>query len=721
MAPASGAEPLVLDRRRRFGGDRLLGLALGLALIVTAFVADGGLRIAPTTRFEIAWILIAGAAVTASLLLPDMRRPSTGYGAALLASLGVLTAVTAASIAWSVSPSTSWEETNRTLAYLAVATVGVVAARRMPDRWPALLYAVGFAAVVVSGWAVLTKVFPAQLAAEETFARLRAPFGYWNAVGGLAVLGMPPLLWLAARRSGHAAVNALAWPGMTLLLVAMMLSYSRGALVAVIVGLAFWLVVTPVRLRATLALAAAVLGTAAIVAWVFSQRALTADEVPVLVRADGGAEFGLLVLLVLATLLVAGLLVNFSASRRPTSDRTRRLVGIALLVGLAVGPVVGFVALSKAPGGIGGQASTTWQQITNPDAQTPGNTPDRMTEASSVRARYWREALAVHDMSPEGGVGAGGYVTARTRVRTLAPGQTRPLEVRHAHGYVVQTLADLGWAGIAASLLVLLAWGWSVVRTCGLRPRDRGQGWDAERVGMATLAAVGIVYGAHSLLDFTWFIPGLTVPAMLCAGWLAAAQPLRERLAASSVIATKAAHIGASRLHEPLAVSAFPITEVAYVRARRPRLAPWRWFAGAAAVLVALTCAWSVYQPLRAVNAADAALARMEAGDLENAWLIAHNAARSNPLSVDPLWDRALIDLARNRPVDARAALEEAVSLEPANAETWRRLGRFRLSIDGEPKRALKDFKAAYFLDPLAAESASDVLEAQRAVKQPAP
>ena len=50
------------------------------------------------------------------------------------------------------------------------------------------------------------------LAEDEIFARLRAPFGYWNAVGLMAASGVPPLLWLAARRTGHAAVSALAYP-----------------------------------------------------------------------------------------------------------------------------------------------------------------------------------------------------------------------------------------------------------------------------------------------------------------------------------------------------------------------------------------------------------------------------------------------------------------------------------------------------------------------------
>ena len=65
-----------------------------------------------------------------------------------------------------------------------------------------MLHGIALACVVVCGWALLTKVFPGALAEDETYARLRAPFGYWNAVGLMAALGIPPLLWLGARRSG---------------------------------------------------------------------------------------------------------------------------------------------------------------------------------------------------------------------------------------------------------------------------------------------------------------------------------------------------------------------------------------------------------------------------------------------------------------------------------------------------------------------------------------
>ena len=53
----------------------------------------------------------------------------------------------------------------------------------------------------------------------------------------MAALGVPALLWLGARRDGPPALNALAYPALGLLVVAMLLAYSRGALLALAVGL----------------------------------------------------------------------------------------------------------------------------------------------------------------------------------------------------------------------------------------------------------------------------------------------------------------------------------------------------------------------------------------------------------------------------------------------------------------------------------------------------
>ena len=69
----------------------------------------------------------------------------------------------------------------------------------------------------------------------------------------------------------------------------------------------------------------------------------------------------------------------------------------------------------------------------------------------------------------------------------------------------------------------------------------------------------------------------------------------------------------------------------------------------------------------------------------------------------------------------ALATLESAVHLQPNNSETWRRLGRYRLSVLDDPEGAMRAFRVAYFLDPQSARGPSDYLEAARAAKAKQP
>jgi len=667
----------------RPGAPTFLGAGLGLLLGVVAFGAAGGLTIGRTTWVEVALVALGGGAVAVALLAGD-RRPGMGgrlHGGLALLALAALAALTALSIIWSLAPSDSWLEANRLLAYLAAFAGAVALARLLPAAWPGVLHGIAFACVAVCGWALLTKVLPGALAEEEPYARLRAPLEYWNAVGLMAALGVPPLLWLGARRSGHAAANALAWPGIFPLLVCLMLSYSRGALLALAGGLALWFAVVPLRLRSALVLGVAALAALPVVAWAFGADPLSAEAVPLPVRADAGRELGSVLVLLVGALLLAGLATTFALARTPPAPRARQAAGWTLLGGLAAAAAAGVVALALAPGGIDGQVRSGWDRLTNPDAATPANTPNRLTAASSVRARYWDEALRIHARSKAVGVGAGAYATVRTRFRSGTNA------VRHAHGYVVQTLAELGWVGLGISLLGLALWAVAAIRTAGLRPRDRGLPVDAERIGMLALIAVVVVFCLHSLVDWTWYVPGTAVVGLVAAGWVAGRGPLRARLAAPSVPAE--------------------------LRRRPTRLAA---LGALGVVALSAVAIWAVVGPARSASALDAAEARADAGALTAALELAEEARERNPLAVEPLWQIAYLQDVRGRRQAAEEALRRAVSLQPARAETWRRLGRYRLEVLGRPREALRPLQAAYYLDPRSPGSQSDLLQVRRAL-----
>jgi hypothetical protein len=662
------------------------------------------------TTVEMA-LTIGAAVVVACAVLLGARARSGRAGAAGrygLWSVGLLlafAALTALSVVWSVQPDESWQDAGRMFAYSGVFAAAVVLAWIVPERWPAVLGGVTLAAVAVCGYALLTKVFPSQLDLNDIYARLRAPYDYWNAIGLTAAMGVMGCMWLGARRAGHALLNALAYPATGLMLVTLLLAYSRGALVALAVGLGLWFCIVPLRLRGAAVLLTGSLGAGVVVAWDFSKHAVSSENVALAARTAAGRQLGVLLVAMLVALTLAGLAIGFCTGVRAPSPFLRRRAGAVLLILLLIASVGLIGALSVSRRGPTGTISHDFSSLTNPNAKIPPNTPGRLTAIASVRARYWNEALEVFREHPLLGAGAGGYRTARLRYRT------ETLEVRHAHGYIVQTLADLGLVGLILSLALLLTWmaaagrsthpfnrRWTSWRELngpsdpepgeeaqrrGLLRGWRRAGWrhvsapyTAERVGLLSMLCLVAVFGVHSLADWTWYVPGDACVALLCAGWLAGRGPLDSAGEAST-------------------------PEGGSPSVRR---GPWslrsdpRSVAIAGAVVVAgLLAAWAQWQPLRSEDAAQEALSLIP-GNPGRALSAAHAAVDRDSLSVQALFSLAKVEQAAGEGTLTKATLERAVRLQPSNPQTWLALGEYELASD--PQAALNDLHAAIYLNP---------------------
>ncbi len=708
----------------------------GLFCFIT-FAAKGGLNLESMTTTEMVLTLASGALVAASVLLAPAGRRAYGlWPLGLLLAFAMLSAI---SVVWSVAPDESWQDANRLLAYSAVFAAGIALVRVAPGRWPAILGGVTLAAVVVSAYALATKVWPASLAPSDAYARLNEPYGYWNAVGLTAALGAIGCLWLGARRSGHALLRALAYPAMGLLLLALVLAYSRGALAALAVGLALWFWMVPLRLRGAALLIAGAAGAGAVAAWDFSRHALSSEGVALAQRTPAGHQLGALVVAMLALLTAVGIAVGFLTGRRAPSPLVRRRAGVGLLAAIVLAVVAFAGALAHSHRGLGGSVSHAVSALTNPNAKPPPNTPGRLTAVASVRARYWKEGLQVFAAHPALGVGAEGYATAHQRY------ETETLEVRHAHSFIVQTLADLGIVGLLTALALLLTWmaaagrathpfnrrwtswrAWLEIRS-GARP-----GWSAlpageltryppERIAMLSMLTLVVVFGAHALIDWTWYVPGNACVALLCAGWLAGRGPL---------VSDAGEPAGTVRQVGPR--SGFAVHDGAR-RTRgtgdtRPSYA--RIAVASAAILAALLAAWSQWQPQRSEEASQEADARLEAGDTRGAIADADSAIARDPLSVEALFTLAGAQRVSGQPARARSTLERAVRLEPSNPQTWLALARYDLASD--PRAAVAELQAAIYLDPQsisaeaiaagnrkAIEVHNDYLEALRAMAAP--
>jgi O-Antigen ligase/Tetratricopeptide repeat len=665
----------------------LLGLGLAVGLAGAAFGAAGGLRLEDAVPVELA-VTAAGTALAAAAVIVG-RGPVRVYGGVTLGLFGALTALTAFSIVWSDQPSDSWVEANRTLSYLAAFAGGVSLARLFPRRCTAFAGGVLGAAAAVCVYAMLSKTFAGTLDADAVISRLRAPFDYWNAIGLMGAMAVPLSLWLGARRDGHPLASALAYPALALAIVTMVLAYSRGALIAAVIGALLWFVLVPLRLRSVAVLGVAGAGAALVLWWGLNQSGLTADHIPLVVREETGSEFGVLLVLMGVLLYLGGLATGFAMARSRLSAETRRKTGTVVIVVAALIPVLALGAVALSSQGLGG----TLDSITNPDAKVPSNGPDRLTATGSVRARYWRDALKVWSDNPILGAGAGAYPVARAHVRKDA------IDVQHAHGFVVQTLADLGLVGLLVSLAALVAWVVAAARPLGIPipepfwsrgPPEGGRNpalnATPERAVAVAIAAVALTFGVHSFIDWTWFIPGTAVMGLVCAGWVAGRGPL------------DAAH------------------------RERPAGALWMRLSAAGGVAVlGLALLWAIWQPLRSDQADSDAVAALARGDVPAALAATQRAEDRDPLSVDPLFERATILESRGRQAAANAVLQRAIRLQPSNEATWERMAVHLFLSEHKPRAALPFARAAVFLDPHSVQARGILLTILRAQKTPPP
>ena len=685
-SPEPRASTLELPAPRAGGG--LLALCLGAALALVALIAKGGLSLGPSTTVEIL-VTLAGTAIAilAALRAPT---PARAWGGISLTLLAALTAWTAVSVVWSYAPDASWVEANRAVAYLAAFAGAIGLARLAPRRAGSVATAVVIGALVICVIALAYKCFPAALDSREDLARLRQPVDYWNALGLIAAMAVPPVLWIGARREGSAATRALAFGLLGVLMTALMLSFSRGALVAVGVGLAFWFVMVPLRLRALTLLLVAGAGAGAVVAYAFSKDALTKDHIALASRIGPGHDLALAIVLMSGGLLLAGFGVERYRERRPASAQLRRRAGIAALVVLALLPVALLGALATSKRGLGGSVSHGWHTVFSTTTQQPSYGPDRLTSVGSKRGSYWHESYRIWSHHKVLGTGAGSFVIARKRFRKDA------VDVRSAHGYIPQTASDLGSIGLGLSLALLVAWLIAAGRAVGVAREDLDPRRLPERVRtfaatashgtptgppgarratLLTLATVVVIFGAHSAIDWTWQIPGTALVALVCAGYLAGLGPADA----------------------PGAATAAPL---------RGRL-----LMAGMLVLIALAAAWAIWQPQRSVAADEAALASLDEGRVDDARVEALGARSRDPLSIQPLLDLSTVAQRAGRGDLAVAALERAVRLAPADPESWRAIADYRLNTLGDVSGAYAALRAAVYLDPLATDLRQEFID----------
>lgn len=472
----------------RVGVRDLAAAATVVVAIVSTASASGG-------YFPPAWgwvgFALALAAAGALLLVQEFS-----LGRLELVTLGALAAFIAwigLSAAWSESPPRTVHELQRDLVYLAaVATLMLLASRRTATT---LVTAVLVGASTVSLWGLATRLAPDRFQrADSPTGQLFEPVGYWNSLGILTALALLLALGVATEQARVRYPAAALTP---LLVATLYLTFSRGAWLALGLGLAVLFALHPARHRAA-ATIVALAGPAAVGVWLASRAGVLRETNPPLGAATTAGHRFAAELAILAVLAAAMPLLIDAAARRWRPRLRIQPAAVRPLGALAA------VLAALAVVAFGGRAHDSFE---SPTVAGSGDLNARLFSASgNARADYWRVAWDDVAANPILGSGAGTYELHWYRDRPTLFG------ARDAHNLYLEVLAELGPLG-----LILLGVALVCPFAAARRPRAALS---------AAAAAAWAAYVAHAAVDWDWEVPTVTLAALACAcALLIAARP----------------------------------------------------------------------------------------------------------------------------------------------------------------------------------------------------
>ena len=482
-APRSLAEAVVL-------------VAVG-ALLAAAVFAGEGSRATALATVGLAALVCAAVGLAAALrgLVPLPRLDRAG-GLVVLAAAG-LTLWAGLSTVWSIAGDRSWEWFGRGLVYLAFLAVGLLAGALAGGvrRVAGLVAAVLGAAL---GWALLGVAVPSLFEDGDRIARLREPVGYWNALALLADAAVVLGLWLA--RDKHVVVRVCGALLGYAAVLALLLTQSRSGVLAGVLVLTFWLVLSDARLDDGLRAALFAVPALLVGGWAFTRPALVDVDA---LRADRVADGRVFAILAVAGAVVAAAGLWRVPVRRLVAER-RSTVRTALAVVAVGGVIAGTAGIVAA---VGDPLSWAGSQLRGGECE---NDPGRLTDlCANNRLGWWGEALEIASDRPLGGTGAGTYAIARRRVRDDATAGSQP------HSVPLQLLADTGAVGLGLGFLLV---GSAAV---GVRRGIRSAVGD-ERAPAVALAGLVLAYAVHSLVDYDLDFLAVTAPMLVALGSLLA-------------------------------------------------------------------------------------------------------------------------------------------------------------------------------------------------------
>jgi O-Antigen ligase len=469
--------------------------AVGAAVLVAgptvlAFFSGGFFDKPRLVAGVVAWLLVAVAAIA----LPNPF-PRGNAARCAVAGLALLATWTGLSLLWAPLSDRATDDLQRLLLYLGVllAAIAYLSERRLARAAEAGL---ALGTVVVAVYALAGRLLPESIEPDVSLSalgRLEQPLTYWNALGGLAAVG----LVLCARLAGDAlrpvAVRTLSGGAAAVLGAVVYLTYSRGAYAALGAGLLLLLLLAPGR--AELRGIVTVVGAATLGA--LSTAAFGDVASPPQPPARGADNPAAVVVLVAAAAVGAGVSwwqarLRAPATRPRAPSRRTLALGLAGLVAVSICAVLALALLAP---------ERALEQ------SRAGADVGRLGSLESERYDYWRVAFQAFGDDPLLGSGTGGF---RARWREAATPEDP--SAADAHSLYVETLSELGLVGFAALALFLGGVALAAARASRIDPA----------LTTGPIAVLG-AWAIHAGLDWDWEMPAFTLIALVAAGVVAAA------------------------------------------------------------------------------------------------------------------------------------------------------------------------------------------------------
>jgi Tfp pilus assembly protein PilF len=341
-----------------------------------------------------------------------------------------------------------------------------------------------------------------------------------------------------------------------------------------------------------------------------------------------------------AAILCAAVAVATAALRADQRLRLPQKPARALAVG--TGLVVLALAISVGPRLVD---SAIDKLKVKPQAARSSDPAVRLTKLSSARYGLWSAALDVHAAQPLHGTGAGTFEFEWNRSPHYVG------FVRDAHSFYLESLAEQGWLGFTAALILLGGLlGVAVIFSI----RERG---DPAKAGFRGVLLAGfVIFLAYAGFDWMW---------------------------------------------EETAVAVFGLAaaSIAIGSTSEPREAPPRVWVRVLAAFVALAIGLTQLPGLVSTAQIRSSQTAAQRGDLAAAEVDAGDAVASAPWAASPYVQRALLFERAGRLTDARADILRAMKREPTNYRHPLLLARIE-ALRGRVRQALLAFRSARRLAP---------------------